>query len=99
MTATQPNADPLWVAVLLDWQNIYSCAREAFGLEKAPGGVGNVYPLKLAVQLASGTDNATGRPRQLQEVRIYRGRPDGPKFRDWYSAWQSQTAAWKRRSE
>jgi NYN domain len=96
MTENTPSADPLWVIVLLDWQNIYSCAREAFGLEDAPGGVGNVYPLKLAVQLASGTDEATGRPRQLQEVRIYRGRPDGAKYRQWYSAWQSQTAAWKK---
>ena len=96
MTENAASVEPLWVSVLLDWQNIYSCAREAFGLEDAPGGVGNVYPLKLAVQLASGADAATGRPRQLQDVRIYRGRPDGAKFRNWYSAWQSQTAAWKK---
>jgi hypothetical protein len=96
MAKTSPSADPLWVSVLLDWQNIYSCAREAFGFEDAPGGVGNVHPMKLAVHLASGTDAATGRPRQLQDVRIYRGRPDGAKLRDWYRAWQSQTAAWKK---
>lgn len=96
MTGKQPDPATLWVSVLLDWQNIYSCAREAFGLESESGGVGNVYPWKLAVQLASGTDVATGRPRQLQDVRIYRGRPDGAKTREWYRAWQSQTAAWKK---
>ena len=82
---------PVWVAVLLDWQNIYNCAREAFGLEDASSFEGNVYPLKLATHLASGV----GPDRKLQELRIYRGRPDNAKDRRSYDAWQSQTAAWK----
>ncbi len=95
--ASSPSTDePVWVVVLLDWQNIYSCARDAFGLGGSGGIAGNVHPLKLAVQLASGTDPLLGRPRQLQEVRIYRGRPDGAKTPDWYRAWQSQTSAWKK---
>lgn len=94
MSDAAADAGPLWVTVLLDWQNIYGCARDAFGLTESPKVEGNVYPLKLARQLAGGTDPENGRPRQLQEVRIYRGRPDGAKERSWYKAWQSQTAAW-----
>ncbi len=87
-------ASPLWATVLLDWQNIYSCARDAFGLRDSPGVEGNVYPLKLARQLATGQDPQTGQDRRLQEIRIYRGKPDGAKEPSWYRAWQSQTAAW-----
>jgi uncharacterized LabA/DUF88 family protein len=82
---------PLWVTVLLDWQNIYNCAREAFGLREASSFEGTVDPLKLATHLAGGV----GPDRQLQELRIYRGRPDQAKNRKSYSAWRSQTAAWE----
>ncbi len=54
--------------------------------------VGTVDPLKLAKHLAA---DANGN-RSLQEVRIYRGRPDNAKDSRSYSAWRSQTAAWKR---
>jgi uncharacterized LabA/DUF88 family protein len=82
---------PLWVAVLLDWQNIYKCAREAFGFEDDPSVAGTVHPLKLARHFAAGVEAG----RQLQEVRIYRGRPDNQKDPRSYSAWRSQTAAWQ----
>ncbi len=78
---------PTWVTVLFDWQNLYNCAREAFGLQQVPRS-GNVDPLKLARHLASGDG------RQLQELRIYRGRPDNAKNPRGYSAWRSQTSAW-----
>jgi uncharacterized LabA/DUF88 family protein len=83
---------PQWVAVLLDWQNVYNCAREAFGLENSPSNEGTVDPLKLARHLAGGV----GEGRSLQEVRIYRGRPDNAKDSRGYSAWRSQTSAWQR---
>jgi uncharacterized LabA/DUF88 family protein len=89
--AADAASPPTWVVVLLDWQNIYNCAREAFGLESASSFEGNVYPLKLANHLASGV----GPNRSLQELRIYRGRPDNAKSRKSYDAWQSQAAAWK----
>jgi hypothetical protein len=88
--------EPVWISVLLDWQNIYSCARDAFVLNDSGPIAGNVYPLKLAVHVASGTDPVLERPRKLQDVRIYRGRPDGAKNPGWYRAWQSQTSAWKK---
>jgi uncharacterized LabA/DUF88 family protein len=81
-----------WVGVLLDWQNIYRCAREAFGLEQDPAVAGSADALKLARHLAG----CSGEDCRLQEVRIYRGRPDNAKDPKGYSAWRSQTAAWKR---
>lgn len=88
-----PGSEPsCWVAVLLDWQNIYHCARDAFRLHDEGATAGTVDPLKLARYLAS--DAAAG--RMLQEVRIYRGRPDNDRDRKSYAAWRSQTAAWER---
>ena len=81
---------PRWTAVLLDWQNIYKCARDAFGLTEHPSVAGAVDPLKLARHLATIVENG-----RLQEVRIYRGRPDNDRDPKGYSAWRSQTAAWQ----
>jgi uncharacterized LabA/DUF88 family protein len=92
--ASSDNEQPVWVTVLLDWQNIYRCAREAFGLEDGPAVGGTVDPLKLATHLAAGMDPELGRSRKLQEVRAYRGRPNSAKDRKSYDAFQSQTAAW-----
>jgi uncharacterized LabA/DUF88 family protein len=75
----------------LDWQNIYNCAREAFCLEGENSIAGTVDPLKLANHLAGGV----GERRRLQELRIYRGRPEQQKDAKSYAAWRSQTAAWE----
>jgi uncharacterized LabA/DUF88 family protein len=83
-----------WVVVLLDWQNIYKCAREAFGLTENGSIDGTVDPLKLARHVAG---EAAGNGR-LQELRVYRGRPKNDKDPKGYAAWRSQTAAWKRAS-
>jgi len=85
------NSPTQWVAVLLDWQNIYNCAREAFGLENSGSIPENVEHLKLARHLAGGIEAN----RQLQEIRIYRGRPDNSKSPQSYSPWRSQTSAWQ----
>jgi uncharacterized LabA/DUF88 family protein len=85
-----------WVAVLLDWQNVYGCAREAFGFAEEGSIKGTVDPLKLARRLASGIDPTTGGARKLQEVRVYRGRPDNNEDRKGYAAWRSQTDAWEK---
>lgn len=84
---------PIPVAVLLDWQNIYRCAREAFGLETQSSAEGTVDPLRLARQLVG--LSAGDESLRLREVRIYRGRPDNQRDRKGYSAWRSQTAAWE----
>ncbi|MDA8069550.1 MAG: NYN domain-containing protein [Actinomycetota bacterium] len=85
---------PIWVSVLLDWQNIYRCAREAFGLDGERAVAGTVDPLRLARELVASGSTAD-QPRKLQEVRVYRGRPDNTKDPKGYSAWRSQTAAWQ----
>jgi uncharacterized LabA/DUF88 family protein len=85
-------SDPIWVTVLLDWQNIYGCARDAFGLRDASAIEGTVHPLQLARHLAGGIEPG----RNLQELRIYRGRPHNAKDRKSYDAWQSQTSEWTR---
>lgn len=95
MAATEET--PLWVIVLIDCQNVYNCARDAFGFGNQGSIAGNIDPLKLALHLAEGVDEATGRARKLQQVRAYRGRPDNARAAKTYSAWRSQTAAWQQR--
>jgi uncharacterized LabA/DUF88 family protein len=96
MSPGEPKLEPLSVAVLLDWQNVYNGAREAFGLHEGGHIPGNVDPLKLGAGLA-GAPDPTGRRRQLSEVRVYRGRPDNARDPRTYGAWRSQTAAWEQR--
>lgn len=86
---------PLSVAVLLDWQNIYNGAREAFGLY-ASNVAGQVDPIKLAAGLAGATD-PTGQRRELKLIRVYRGRPDNARDPKTYAAFRSQTASWEQR--
>jgi uncharacterized LabA/DUF88 family protein len=79
----------LRACVLLDWQNIYACARDAFGLGERPSRYGNVDPSKLARLLTKRVDG------ELCGVRIYRGRPSNSKDPKAYAAWRSQTAEWE----
>jgi uncharacterized LabA/DUF88 family protein len=67
-------------------RSLISNARRLTGLDRL-----RVDPLKLARHLVTGV----GANRRLQEVRIYRGRSDNVKDAKSYSAWRSQTAAWK----
>jgi uncharacterized LabA/DUF88 family protein len=91
-----PEEPPLSVVVLLDWQNIYNGARQAFDLYDGGHIAGNVDPLKLALGLAGAAD-PTDRRRELQEVRIYRGKPDNARDPRTYGAWRSQTSSWEQR--
>lgn len=94
--ASGANAAPLRVAVLIDWQNVYKGARDAFGLHQDGHVAGNVDPWQLARVLAAAKD-PTGAGRGLQEVRIYRGMPDQARDEATFRAFRSQTAEWKRR--
>lgn len=89
-------AQPLSVAVLLDWQNVYNGARDAFDLRESGHIAGNVDPIKLGAGLASAPE-PSGRRRQLTEIRVYRGRPDNAWDPRTYAAWRSQTASWEQR--
>jgi hypothetical protein len=60
---------PLQTVVFLDYQNIYSTARETF--DDAGPRAGQVDPMRLAALLVS-----RSRDRVLSGVRVYRGQPD-----------------------
>jgi uncharacterized LabA/DUF88 family protein len=80
------------VAVFLDWQNVYKGARETFCTRNAPHWEGQVDPVALAQHLAEDSPF----DRELREVRIYRGQPDGRLDQRGYAASRRQHAAWER---
>jgi hypothetical protein len=80
------------VVVFLDWQNVYKGAREAFCALGAPHWEGQVRPVALAEHLVADSPF----DRRLQEVRIYRGQPDGKLDPRGYAASRRQHAAWQR---
>jgi hypothetical protein len=80
------------VVVFLDYQNVYRSARRAFFQHTAPHWEGQVHPGRLAELIVS-----KGRqPRELSEVRVYRGQPDSTKDPKAYGASQRQSAVWAR---
>jgi len=84
---------PVTVAVFIDWQNSYKCAREAFGWEEWPSEYGNYSPLRLARVLAEG--NGRGRDGgALCRVNIHRGLPSQKYDPEGYAANRRQAAAW-----
>lgn len=85
------------VVVFLDWQNIYMRARESFHDRAVdPAYKGQVDPVDLAHVLKD--DYAHRHPDEvfeLEQIRIYRGRPtqqDDPKG---YAAFRRQEAVWR----
>lgn len=91
----QQTDDKLSVIVLIDWQNVYNGAREAFGLYDGHRD-GNVDPIRLALGL-TGAPDPTGQRRELKQCRVYRGRPDNARDPRTYAAWRRQTALWQNR--
>lgn len=79
------------VVVFLDWQNVYNGAREMFCTQQAPHWQGQVDPVALARHLADDSPF----DRQLHQVRIYRGQPDGKLDPRGYAASRRQHAAWQ----
>src|SRR5215813_2023055 len=76
--------------VFLDWQNVYKGAREAFCAPLAPYWEGQVDPVALAQHLAADSPY----DRELQQVRIYRGRPDSSLDPKGYAASSRQAGVW-----
>lgn len=95
VTPNEPDA-PLRVAVLIDWQNTYNGAREAFGLQNRSPVHGNVDAWRLGVLLSAAPDR-TGAKRALHEVRVYRGMPDRHRDAPTYAAFWSQAETWRQR--
>ena len=80
------------VVVFLDWQNVYNGAREMFCTRQAPHWHGQADPVALAQHLADDSPF----DRQLHQVRIYRGQPDGKLDPRGYAASRRQHANWQR---
>ncbi|MGH8835720.1 MAG: NYN domain-containing protein [Actinomycetes bacterium] len=79
------------VIVFLDWQNVYMGARETFCTLAAPHWEGQVNPVQLAQHL---TDDSPY-DRTLNQVRIYRGRPDAAVDTKGYAACLRQAGIWE----
>ncbi|MEZ0446609.1 NYN domain-containing protein [Cellulomonas sp. ICMP 17802] len=82
------------VYLFLDWQNVYMRARESFHERYAPFTAGQVDPVDLAHVLLS--RGPVGEPRELLQVRIYRGIPDQVHDPKAYAAARRQIASWQR---
>jgi len=83
------------VVVFLDWQNVYKSARETFhpatpGVQ-LPGVCGQVNPLRLAEYITEQIPHG-----QLEQVRIYRGRPSSSRNSAGFAASRAHETAWRR---
>lgn len=81
------------IAILIDWQNAYKTAREAFGLLDLPSEHGNFSPLKLGLLLAAGRER--GKAATIERVSIFRGRPVQKRDPIGYAANRRQAEAWQ----
>lgn len=82
---------PTRVAVVIDWQNSYKSAQDAFG----PGTNGNVYPFALATRLANNRLPGQG-PGDLVSVDIHTGIPSQQQNKASYAARRRQITVWER---
>lgn len=68
------------MGVYVDYSNVYSGARDAFGLTSEPGYRGNVNPLYLAKRVALQSPGLSADPRrdthELTYAKVFRGAPD-----------------------
>lgn len=88
---------PLRTWVLIDSQNLYKDAREAFHDPKNdPASYGQIYPLRLAELLTGRGPKDTTRRRQLDQVHVYTGFPSPSREPKANAAHMRQRAAWER---
>ena len=83
------------VAVFIDYQNVYHCARLAFGdPENDPPTFGHVLPQRLGLLLKQLGEDVDP-DRELQAVTVYRGEPGAKSHPRLQSAFSRQVAAWR----
>jgi uncharacterized LabA/DUF88 family protein len=80
------------VAVFIDFQNCYECARKAFHKPGDSGRLGNCDPIKLAQLLAA----KAGRSHELAYVGVYCGLPNQYRDAKTHAARTTQIAAWRK---
>jgi uncharacterized LabA/DUF88 family protein len=84
------------VVVFIDYQNVLNAARGAFCARPYSAHDGQIDPMQYGQLLLSKQPLGTSAPRRLQEVRVYRGRPDPRKEPQTYAAHMRQCAQWER---
>ena len=84
------------LALFLDYQNVYKCAREAYELPTAYPSGGQVRPRALGSLIASRLPPGVTTPRELSEVRVYSGRPAQSRDHKGYGAHRAQVATWEK---
>lgn len=89
---------PRRVVVFIDYQNVLNDARRAFCSRPYGPADGQVDPTRLARLVASRIPLGASAERRLQEVRVYRGRPDPRKDPQTYAPHMRQCGAWERSS-
>lgn len=82
---------PARVVVFLDYQNVYMGARSCFHSRVSPHFEGQINPLRLGEHLAADSPY----DRELKEVRVYRGLPDGALDPRGHSAASRQIDIWR----
>lgn len=80
------------VALFIDSQNTYMCARDAFFSRDAYPNLGQFDPMALGRLIAARDRGDEG--RELSEVRIYSGRPSSARDAKGYGASRRQAEAW-----
>jgi NYN domain len=81
------------VAVFIDYQNCYSCARQAFHDPGDPSHIGSVSPRRLASLLAGKGGSSSF---DLTYVGVYCGLADSTKDPKTFAARRRQIAAWQK---
>ncbi|MCQ3810802.1 MAG: NYN domain-containing protein [Acidimicrobiia bacterium] len=83
------------VAVFIDYQNVYHCARDLFFASgKAAPWLGSIDPLRLGELLCRlGYEKDPG--RRLAGVRVYRGQPDSRSGIRLSQSFDRQVASWR----
>lgn len=79
--------------LFIDAQNVYNSARRAFFSADVRSVYGQIKPMELANLIAS--RSPAGIFRQISEVRIYTGIPDGSREPKTHSAYTRQANAWR----
>lgn len=82
------------VVVFIDYQNVMRDARRAFCTSPYSAAAGQIDPRRYAELLAGRLPLGTTGRRVLEEVRVYRGRPDPRKDAMTYGAHMRQSDAW-----
>lgn len=82
------------VIVFIDEANVYRDAKRAFGLHD-PVIPGRITPMRYGRLLADRAPDYAPRPRVLNQVRVYTGRPNASHDPPTYAAHRRQVAYWK----